>query len=98
MDIGELPRDAKGNVIGGWHVTLCGSDVYNDRCVIASEIFGQMVERAVAIGCAVAPGPRPAEPEIVTPAGVVTVDPPIVEVPDEPVSPRPGRKRKPRTE
>lgn len=66
----ELPRDERGRVIGVWHVHL-GSDVVfdMDRRLLDPCIGGALVERAIALGCSVLPGPfRPAIAEVEPPA------------------------------
>lgn len=54
----ELPRDAHGRVIGTWHVITCeDAVVVEDRVgVVWKALEGDLVDRAISLGCAVAPG------------------------------------------
>lgn len=52
----ELPRDQRGRVLGVWHATSVPDDVIDTRLLGAS-LEGDLVDRAVSLGCVVAPGP-----------------------------------------
>ena len=54
----EFPRDSAGRVIGAWHVTDLGPRAKADKRLRAKELTGDLVDRAVSLGCALAPGPR----------------------------------------
>lgn len=57
----ELPRDASGRVIGVWHVAGAPEDYAydpDDRVFDAADhLEGDLVDRAISLGCALRPGP-----------------------------------------
>lgn len=55
----ELPRDERGRVIGVWHTVSGPIEALADHVVggPAPQLEGASVERAIALGCAVLPGP-----------------------------------------
>jgi hypothetical protein len=61
-----LPRDGDGRVAGEWHVSIAPIECAADRCVAPESITGNMVDRAVSLGCFVAPGPRASMPGVVS--------------------------------
>lgn len=53
----ELPRDHRGRVLGIWHVYACGNTAALDlRLDGWTALEGHLVDRALALGCVVAPG------------------------------------------
>jgi hypothetical protein len=60
----ELPRDARGVVVGAWHVAECPerhADMLERTGFLDPYLYGHDVDRAVAFGCRVEPGTRPTE-------------------------------------
>lgn len=63
----ELPRDARGRVIGTWHLasmSLAHGEEPDARVFEAgAALEGDLVDRAIALGCSVRPG-RDEAPQI----------------------------------